>query len=213
MNALAFPAIRLERGILPAKSIETIETRRLVLRRPAEEDIVAMTGLADNSRIAAKLPDMPHPYTIADASRFIRRLHDRESGLIGFAITNRDSGALMGCGKLQAGETEGESRIGLWIGEAHWNRGYATEAAQALVDHAFSRSPRLITIRTSIRTINPAARRLLEKCGFQYAGPGAETDIRMGCLVPVDHYQIDRGIWVAIKGWLQAGAGARRQIA
>ena len=214
MNALAFAAIRPERGMPPATGgADTIETRRLLLRRPVEDDIVAMTALANNGRIAAKLPDMPHPYTIADASRFIRRLRDRESGLTGFAITDRDSGVLIGCGKLLAGETEGESRIGLWIGEAHWNRGHATEAAQALVDHAFSRSPRLITIRTSIRTINPAARRMLEKCGFQYAGPGAETDIRTGCLVPVDHYQIDRGIWAAIKAWSQSGAGTLRQIA
>jgi RimJ/RimL family protein N-acetyltransferase len=211
MNALAFPLDRAERGTLPiGNTTETIETRRLVLRRPAEEDLVAITALADNVRIAAKLPDMPHPYTISDAGRFIRRLRDRESGLTGFAITERDSGTLIGCCKLQADETDGENRLGLWIGECHWNRGYATEAAQALVDHAFTRSPRLITIRTSIRTINPAARRMLEKCGFQYAGPGAESDIRMGCLVPVDCYQIDRGIWAAIKGWSQAGADTRR---
>ena len=212
MNALAFPVSRAERGILPAaKSADTIETRRLILRRPAEDDIVAMTGLADNGRIAAKLPDMPHPYTIADAGRFIRRMRDRQSGLTGFVITERYSSALIGCGKLQVGETDGDSRIGLWIGEAHWNRGYATEAAQTLVDHAFSQSPQLITIRASIRTINPAARRMLEKCGFQYAGPGAATDIRTGSLLPVDHYQIDRGIWAAIRSW--SPADARRQVA
>lgn len=204
MNALAFPAIRPDRGTLPtAKSPDTIETRRLILRRPAEADIVAMTALADNVRIAAKLPDMPHPYTIADAGRFIRRQRDRQSGLTGFAIIDRDGGTVIGCGRLQVGETDGESRIGLWIGEPHWNRGYATEAAQALVDHAFSQSARLISLSTSIRVTNSAARRTLEKCGFQYAGPGTEMDIRMRSLVPIDHYQIDRGIWASIKAWSQ----------
>jgi len=213
MNALAFPISRPERGIPPVtKRDEAIETRRLILRRPTEDDIVAMTALADNGRIAGKLPDMPHPYTIADAGRFIRRVRDRQGGLIGFAIAERETDGLIGCSKLEAGETDRESRIGLWVGEAHWNKGYATEAAQALVDHAFSQAPRLVGIRASVAVINPAARRVLEKCGFQFAGPGAETDIRMGCMVPVDHYQIDRGIWSAIKGWSQAGAGARRQM-
>lgn len=214
MNALAFPAIRPERSALPtAKSGDVLELRRLVLRQPAEADIVAMTALADNIRIASKLWDMPHPYTIADAGRFIRRLRDQRHGLSAFSITERASGALIGCCKIAAGESDGESRIGFWIGEPYWNRGYMTEAAQALIDHAFTNSPRLITIRAGVQVVNPAARRVLEKCGFQYAGPGAETDIRLGCLVPVDHYQIDRGIWSAIKAWSQAGATGRRRIA
>jgi RimJ/RimL family protein N-acetyltransferase len=204
MNALAFPISRAGRGIAPViERNEAIETRRLILRRPAEDDIVAMTALADNIRIATKLPDMPHPYTISDAGRFIRRLRDRSTCLTGFVITEADTGTLIGCGKLEAGETDSETRIGLWVGEAHWNKGNATEAAQALVDHAFSRSPRLIGIRASVAVMNPAARRVLEKCGFQYASPGAEMDIRMGCMVPVDHYQIDRGIWSAVKAWSQ----------
>jgi RimJ/RimL family protein N-acetyltransferase len=126
--------------------------------------------------------------------------------LTGFAIVDGDRGAVIGCGRLQASGTDGESRIGLWIGEPHWDRGYATEAAQALVDHAFSQSPRLISLGASIRTTNSAARRMLEKCGFQYAGAGAEMDVRMRSLVPVDHYQIDRGIWASIKAWSQASA-------
>jgi RimJ/RimL family protein N-acetyltransferase len=205
MNALAFRFDRPAPAIPPRAPVDdAIDTPRLVLREPVEGDIVPMTALADNVRIAARLPDMPHPYTISDAGRFIRRLRERANGLAAFAITRRDDGTLVGCSKIEAGEMDGESHLGLWIGESHWNRGYATEAAHALLDHAFSRSPRLITIRTGIRTINPAARRMLEKCGFQYAGPGAEADIRTGSLVPVDRYQIDRGIWSAIKGWSRA---------
>jgi RimJ/RimL family protein N-acetyltransferase len=214
MNTLAFSTGRPERSALPgAYPGDMLELERLVLRRPAEEDIVAMTALADNIRIASKLPDMPHPYTIADAGRFIRRLHDHRNGLSGFAILERESGTLVGCGKIEAGENDSEGRIGFWTGEPYWNRGYMTEAAQALIDHAFTHSPHRITIRASVTAINPAARRVLEKCGFQYAGPGAETDIRMGCLVPVDHYQIDRGIWKAIKVWSRASATRHRQIA
>jgi RimJ/RimL family protein N-acetyltransferase len=208
MNALAFPASRPEYYSPPVeKADETLELERLVLCRPAEEHIVAMTALASNLRIASRLYDMPYPYTIADAGRFLRRLRDRRGNLTAFAITQRESGTLIGCCKIETEETDGESRIGFWIGEVYWNRGYMTEAMQALVDYAFGRSPGLTTIRTSVQATNPAARRVLEKCGFQYAGPGTQRDIRQGCLVPVDHYRMDRGIWLAIKGWSRVDAG------
>lgn len=214
MNTLAFSSSRPEPSVRPGKRTgDVLELRRLVLRRPAEEDIVAMTALADNIRIASKLPDMPHPYTIADAGWFIRRLRDRQSGVTAFAITERSSGTLVGCCKVEAKDGNSESRIGFWIGEGWWNRGYMTEAAQALADYAFTTSPRLISIRASVQVANPAARRVLEKCGFQYAGPGTETNIRRGNLVPVDRYQLDRGIWSAIKSWSRAGADSSRQIA
>jgi RimJ/RimL family protein N-acetyltransferase len=214
MTTLAFATRHIARGPAPVASpIEAIDTRRLVLRPPAEEDIVAITALADNVRLAAKLPDMPNPYTISDAGRFIRRQRDRRSGLTAYVVTERDRGTLIGCCKIEAGETDNESRIGFWTGEPFWNRGYMTEAAQALIDHAFTHSQHLARIGARVGVVNPAPRRVLEKCGFQYAGPGTETDIRLGSLVPVDHYRIDRGIWMAIRNWSRENATGRRGIA
>lgn len=214
MTALAFATRHVARGTsLVADEVETIDTRRLVLRRPAEEDMIAITALADNVRVAAKLPDMPSPYTIADAGRFIRRLRERPGGLSAYGIEYRDSGQLIGCCKIEAGEADSESRIGFWIGEPFWNKGYMTEATQALIDNAFTHSPRLATVSAKVGVVNPAGRRVLEKCGFQYAGAGTETDIRLGGLVPVDHYRIDRGIWAAIRNWPQGSATGQRRIA
>lgn len=205
MNMSAFPASRIAR-IQPVevRRADVIQSRRLVLRRLEEQDIVPMTALADNIRVASKAWDMPQPYTISDAGRFLRRV--REAGdLAVFAITHSDTGAFLGCCKLDACEDETERHIGFWLGEAWWNRGYMTEALQGLVDHAFADAPRLARIAADIQVINPAARRVLEKCGFQYAGPGARRDARQGCLVPADHFRIDRGIWMALKAWSRAG--------
>jgi RimJ/RimL family protein N-acetyltransferase len=193
------------------KRADVLETRRLVLRRPTEDDIVAITALADNISVASKLLDMPHPYTIADAWRLLRRLREQRDLMV-FAITEIASGTLIGCGKIETSGASSEARVAFWIGEPHWNRSYGTEAGQALIDHAFALSPQLISIRTSVRVAHPAAKRVLEKCGFQYVGPGAETDVRLRCLAPIDHYRIDRGVWSAIKAWSSPDGGMQRLV-
>ncbi|CAN7461846.1 GNAT family N-acetyltransferase [Rhizobium sp. LjRoot254] len=205
MNTAAFPISRIART-QPAevRRPDAIELKRLVLRGLEEQDIVPMTALADNIRVAAKAWDMPQPYTISDAGRFLRRVREADD-LTVFAITHRDHDAFLGCCKLEAGEDETERQIGFWLGEAYWDRGYMTEALQGLVDHAFANAPRLTRLSADIQVVNPGARRVLEKCGFQYAGPGGRRDARLGCLMPVDHYCMDRGIWMALKAWSRAG--------
>jgi RimJ/RimL family protein N-acetyltransferase len=205
MNTAVYPIGRIAR-ILPetARRAEALELRRLVLRRPDEQDIVPMTARADNFKVSSKAWDMPQPYTIADAGRFLRRVRESDD-LTVFAITHRETGAFLGCCKLDVSEDETGRQIGFWLGEAYWNRGYMTEALQGLVDHAFSDVPHLARISADIQVVNPSARRVLEKCGFQYARPGARRDARLGCLAPVDRYRMDRGVWMALKAWSRAG--------
>lgn len=206
MNMSAFPISRIARiQPMEARRTDAIELGRLVLRGLDEQDIVPMTALADNIRVASRAWDMPRPYTIADAGRFLRHVREAAGELTVFAISHRDTGAFLGCCKLDADEDETEARIGFWLGEVYWNRGYMTEALQGLVDHAFTNAPALTRLSADIQVINPGARRVLEKCGFQYAGPGARRDTRQGCLVPSDHFRMDRGIWMALRAWSRAG--------
>ena len=205
MHMSAFSPARIAR-IRPveAERADVIALRRLVLRRPEEQDIVPMTALADNIRVASRAWDMPRPYTISDAGRFLRRVREADD-LTVFAITHRETGAFLGCCKLDVSEEKTERQVGFWLGEAHWSRGYMTEALQGLIDHAFAEDPRLARISADIQAFNSGARRVLEKCGFQYAGPGARRDARLGYLVPADHYRMDRSIWMALKAWSRAG--------
>ncbi|UVC10145.1 GNAT family N-acetyltransferase [Rhizobium sp. TH2] len=205
MNTAAFSISRIART-QPAEvhRPDVVDLKRLVLRGPEQQDIGPMTALADDIRVASKAWEMPQPYTISDAGRFLRRVREAD-GLTVFAIMHRETGGFLGCCKLDTNEDETERQIGFWLGEAYWNRGYMTEALQGLIDHAYSKAPRLARLSADIQVVNPAARRVLEKCGFQYAGPGARRDVRLGCLVPVDRYRMDRGIWMALNAWSRAG--------
>jgi RimJ/RimL family protein N-acetyltransferase len=48
---------------------------------------------------------------------------------------------------------------------------------------------------------NPASRRVLEKCGFQWTGVGLCRIRALGSSVPVDRFRLERGIWTALKSW------------
>ena len=55
--------------------------------------------------------------------------------------------------------------LGFWIGKPYWGRGYATEAARALVGYAFDKLGLTQIVAGAFRE-NRASRRVLEKVGF-----------------------------------------------
>lgn len=177
----------------------SIATERLVLRPPQEGDIPALVQLADNFHVAQMLARMPHPYGEAEARAFLAMTRTRRSGAA-FALTLADGGAFVGCAGLNA--TDRGLELGYWIGEPHWKRGYATEAAHALVDLAF-RSTTIQVLHASTRVINPSSRRVIHKCGFQYAGQGMLNSIVSG-QVPIERYRLDRKTWASLRSWARS---------
>jgi RimJ/RimL family protein N-acetyltransferase len=55
-------------------------------------------------------------------------------------------------------------------------------------------------LHVSARVINPASRRVIHKCGFQYAGQGMMNSIVAG-QVPVERYRLDRKTWESLRSW------------
>ncbi len=77
-----------------------------------------------------------------------------------------EGGRIVGsCGLLGEG---GEPAIGYWIARAHQGRGYATEAARALLRLAQVIGHR--RVRADHFVDNPASGRVLRKCGFVPTG-------------------------------------------
>ncbi|MGB6118444.1 MAG: GNAT family N-acetyltransferase, partial [Mesorhizobium sp.] len=106
-------------------------------------------------------------------------------------------GAFIGCAGLNP--VGGALDLGYWIGRPQWGKGYATEAAQALVDLAF-RASNTDHLTVSCRVTNAASRRVIHKCGFQYAGQGMMNSLAAG-QVTVERYRLDRKTWVGLKSW------------
>ena len=78
--------------------------------------------------------------------------------------------------------------------------GYGTEAAQALIDHAFA-DEAVGALWCSNRVTNARARRVIEKCGFQFRGTGmVRSPTRFGAF-PVERFVLDRRNWASLKAW------------
>ncbi|MFT4159532.1 GNAT family N-acetyltransferase [Shinella sp.] len=175
-------------------------SQRLVMRAPHEDDIDALAHLANNANIANMVARMPHPYTVADAADFVRRTRAGAIGKCVYAITKADNGAFLGCCGIEPHEDGRTVELGYWLGEPHWNQGYATEAAHTLVDMAF-RTRDIEQIDARCRVMNIPSRRVIQKCGFQFQATGMVQSLAVGGMVPVEWYRLDRKTWVSLKSW------------
>jgi RimJ/RimL family protein N-acetyltransferase len=171
-----------------------LETERLVLRAPRIEDAKTVAALANDRRIAENTLRIPHPYRYADAMQWIAAANVRP-GDETFLIFRGDD-VVGACGfDLREGP---EPEIGYWLGAPYWGNGYATEAVRALIDHAFTARGHA-GLHSGARVSNPASRRVLEKCGFQWSGVALYRFHAIKSSAPCDRFRLERGVWALLK--------------
>lgn len=179
-----------------------LETRRLWLRWPRGADVSALVRLAGEKAVSEMTAAVPHPYKPAHADRFVAeaRRANAEGRRLTMAITPRaEPGQLIGAVGIDWGD-RAEPFVGYWLGTPYWDQGFATEAVRALIDAFFAYADGS-ELTGSARVINPASRRVLEKCGFAAAGSGLKLFPAQGGLLPVDHFRLDRRAWASFKAW------------
>lgn len=156
-------------------------TERLVLRARWAEDDIALNALAANPAIALNLCA-----TLTECEERSLSIVERHSGRLvggaGYGTTGLGSGI----------------EVMLWIGEPDWGRGLGTEAAHALIDLAFAE--KFDVLWCSNRVTNARARRVIEKCGFQFRGSGMVRVPARGAF-PIERFALDRRTWASLKGW------------
>ncbi len=183
----------------PVFDLETpvLETKRLIMRPPHREDVDDLAAIGNERAIAEMTSRMPHPYSRDDAIAFIEGFENgRYEGCI-YAITETDTGRLIGMGAVENRERFGGLEIGYWLGKPYWGKGYATEAASALVDLAF-RVTDTETVFAACRTNNPASRRVLEKQGFVLLGLDEMDSLAAG-RVAIERHSLVREQWLIKK--------------
>lgn len=148
--------------------LEQLETERLILRPLRPGDARPLAEIADNWNIARMLARLPHPYELSDAEEWIALQPERRASGTEFCYGVTLDGVLIGsCGALNL--DDGSYELGYWIGEPWWNRGYATEAARAVIAQtAETFGPDRIV--AGHFADNHASGRVLTKLGFRYTG-------------------------------------------
>ena len=196
------------------RSVPVLATERLILRAPCFEDARTIAALANDRRVAENTLRIPHPYGLADAQSFITAANASEGEIV-FLIATRGGSVIGGCGIARFGEEAPE--IGYWLGVPFWGQGYATETVRAVIDHAFG-DLGYDVLAGGARVSNPASRRVLEKCGFQWTGVGLYRIRALASSAPVDRFRLDRRRWAIVRedgrerSWAQTGGASLRRV-
>jgi RimJ/RimL family protein N-acetyltransferase len=127
-----------------------------------------MLPLIGDFTIADMTARIPHPYTLADAHKFLDFLEADPARPIA-CITLTSTGELIGAVGLDLELLHERGELGYWTGRPYWNQGYATEAAAGMLEVGFTKL-KLNRITAHHYTRNPASGRVLEKIGMKREG-------------------------------------------
>ena len=162
-------------------------TPRLRLRPVCAEDAQIIHETLQDIEIARWLSRVPYPYSRDDAAWFTGEV---EAGRIpAYAIL--DAEGFVGVIAI-------DPTLGYWFARRAWGRGYATEAGQALLAAHFAQGAE--SVEAGYYDENPASGRVLEKLGFEPAGPQMLPSMVLGHDVPGQKVRLGRARWQALQG-------------
>ena len=138
-----------------------LETDRLCLRPARMDDAPHYTLGISEFAVARWLTPVPWPYSMTMALDWLRNAPAPTPERAFFIVEHKNRG-LIGCVTLL-------DELGFWIARPHWGRGYATEAASALIDWHFANTAS-DRIASSAHHNNTASLRLKAKLGFEAVG-------------------------------------------
>jgi len=142
-----------------------IETPRLCLRPMAEADVDDLVAEIDDFAVSGMLARVPYPYRRADALAFLDLAKEYAGSDLALAIAHQER-VIGGIGLTGI---PAQCEFGYWLGRRHWGKGYATEAAEAFLGHAFGPLG-LRFVRSGVFVDNPRSLRVQEKLGFARVG-------------------------------------------
>ena len=148
-----------------------LQTVRFLLRPFALSDAADVQRLAGAWEVADMTLNVPHPYEDGMAEQWIGGHTERfaAGSFVTYAITLQETGVLVGAAGLSLTPMHRQAELGYWLGVPYWNRGYMTEAVQALVGYGFTELG-LNKITASHFARNPASGRVMQKLGMTQEG-------------------------------------------
>ena len=182
---------------MTVEGIPRLFSERLVLRPFASSDAANVERLAGAREVADTTLTIPHPYPTGSAGAWISThgvAWERREHLTLAVCDYLAPDELLGTVSLKIETNHRNAEIGYWIGLEHWGQGYATEAARALVGHAFVElDMHRIQGRHFVR--NPSSGRVMQKLGMQFEGIHRDAFRRWGQFEDVALYGLLADAW------------------
>jgi len=149
-----------------------METKCLKLSAHHPANLLALLKNADEyeKSFGIRVAHGVRDYLLAASPDFIAQLGtatEPDPWKFGFAVVHKIDDTVIGlCGFTDPPDADGVAEIAYSIAPQYQGRGYATEAAQAVVDFAFA-SGQVSVVRAHTLAETNASTRVLEKCGFK----------------------------------------------
>jgi len=173
-----------------------LTTARLRLRPFTHDDAAALFRVFSDAEVV-RFWSTGAWTELAQADQMIEEAMQayREGGLSRYAIALAGTDELIGICNLRGFFAQNRRcELGYALGSAHWGRGYAYEALDALLGHAFT-SLDMNRIEADIDPRNTASARLLERLGFRYEGTMPERWFVHGEFADTAFYGLLRRYW------------------
>ena len=180
----------------------TITTPRLRVRPFEMSDAAHVAEICSDWAVASMCRFVPHPYTLEDARSFITQVTTNKKDTITCAIEHGT--ILIGCISLDGLSFDRSgcwtAALGYWVDRAAWGRGFATEAATALLTHAFgdaNDANTCIALYSGYWAENTASARVQAKLGFRPIGKREQLACAArGCSLEQVRTQLTRQEWL-----------------
>ena len=170
-----------------------IESERLRIRPWEPDDRDAFAALATDPRVMQYIGG-GRTWTAEEIDAFwLRQAAQLEKfGVCMGAMVRKEDGRVIGVAGIQPLGTTGDYEIGWWVAPDCWRRGYAVEAARALVDYGFDAMnlPRIAAIADPE---NERSIAIMEKLGMRNGG--IKTGAQLGHRIPelvVSYHVLER---------------------
>jgi ribosomal-protein-alanine N-acetyltransferase len=153
-----------------------LETQRLLLRRFVVNDLDDLWAFYSDPNVVRYIPDAPRSRNEArEELEWFLNGHPKFSELGLWATIYKETGNFIGrCGLLPGTiDNRNEVEVAFAFSKEYWGKGFATEAAHALVQYGFERLglSRLICL---IEPDNTASIKVATKLGMRFEKEGAD---------------------------------------
>lgn len=168
----------------------TLETSRLILRKLELSDLTAVFNYSSEPEYARFLPH-PHATSIEDFKPIFQDILSNQEDNSLWAICLYGDRQLIGMIELSLEEPI-EASLHYEISCQFWNKGFATEAVQAVIAWRFENLPQISRIIADTHSANLGSQRVMEKSGMNCFKTEVVTWEKFPEPVELVHYQIKR---------------------
>ena len=161
-----------------------INTERLNLKKIDKKDIKILVNHLNNWNVVQWLVNVPYPYTLIDAEKWLDKSSKEELALNIYFNNN-----LIGGITIDKRTSNKKPVLGYWLGEQYWGRGYALEACNSLISYFFSNHSEN-KLYASHMFQNEKSKKILLSLGFNKVSTGKVFSLSKNIEVEDINYEL-----------------------